>query len=79
MDIFKDDLFKNKFFLAILGVIIAIAGIIYLINYNSLESRCTRSVKNTAVFLTPSTRLQQLNLNTAIKQQVQDCLRRGGP
>ncbi len=80
MDILRDDLFKNKYFLIIVLVLAIVVGVIYLFNYNSVESRCKRYVQNLGSMLgTGDSKLGDLQLQAASESLVQDCVKRGGP
>ena len=80
MDILRDDLFKNKYFVMILaffGLIIAIA---WLINYNSVESRCTRYAQGLgSMFRSNGNKMMDLQIKVASEPLIQDCINRGGP
>lgn len=80
MDILRDDLFKNKYFLVIVSILAVIIGVIYLFNYNSIESKCRRYTQNLGSMLgVGGSRLRDLQLQTASDSLVQDCIKRGGP
>ncbi len=80
MDVLRDDLFKNKYFLIIVSILAVIIGVIYLVNSNSVESKCKRYVQNLGTMLgAGGSGLKDIQLQTASESLVQDCIKRGGP
>lgn len=80
MNILKDDLFKNKYFLSVIVFLAIIIGITWLINYNSVESRCRRFTQGLdSVFGIGGNRLRELQIQSASESLIQDCIKRGGP
>lgn len=80
MDIFKDDLFKNKYFLGVLAALVVIGTVIYFINYNSVESRCKRYAQSLGSLLgAGGNKLRDLQLQSASQPLIQDCIKNGGP
>ena len=80
MDIFHDDLLKNKYFLVIVAVIVLIIGVNWFISYNSVESKCERYAENlTSVFGKGSGSLRDMAVKQASKTVIDDCIKRGGP
>lgn len=79
MDVFKDDLFKNKYFIAVLTFLAIIIGITWLINYNSVESRCKRYVQGLGSMLgTGGNKLREMQIQSASEPLIQDCIKRDG-
>lgn len=78
MNIFKDDLLKNKYFLIIVGVILLIGFFLYLRQYNSIENQCMRRYQKSASFFSGGSELQQKMLDTATEQLIRECIREGG-
>lgn len=80
MDVLRDDLFKNKYFLIVFGVLIAIGLVFYFINYNSVKSRCGRYAQGLgSVLSSGDNKLRQLQLQTASQPLIEECIKRGGP
>lgn len=81
MDIFRDDLFKNKYFVAVVVTLIFVGLAIYFLNYNSVESRCERYVQGLVGSMRgpESNRLEQMQLQNASKSIIEECIKRGGP
>jgi len=77
MDIYRDDLLKNKYFLGVMGIIALIAGVIYIINYNSLENRCTRKIQSVGSYFGTRNKLQEMALNSAMEKEIQKCIKSG--
>lgn len=81
MNVFKDDLFENKYFVIILAILIIVVGIAWFINYNSVESKCKRYVQGLeSMFAVGSgNKLRNLQIRAASDPLIQDCIKRGGP
>lgn len=80
MNIFHDDLLKNKYFVSVLVVIGLIVGVAWFINYNSVEARCQRYAESIAsVFDMGGNKLRQMQVQEASKTVINDCIKRGGP
>jgi len=80
MDIFKEDLLKNKYFLILVTILVIAGGVIWFLNYNSVESRCRRYVKGLgSVFGEERNKLRELQLEKASDSLIRECIRRGGP
>jgi sensor domain CHASE-containing protein len=77
MNIFEDDLFKNKYFLFVIGIIIVIILFIYLKDYNSLENQCRRRIEKAGTFFSQGNKLQENILNAAMKQEIDLCIKNG--
>jgi len=79
MDILRDDLFRNKYFLVTLSVVAIISAVIYVIHFNSVESRCQRYVQKMGIILgAGGNKLRDLQLQKASEPLIQDCIKRGG-
>ncbi len=79
MNVFKDDLLKNKFFVTILAIVAIIIGVAYVIDYNSVESKCQRYVDSFSSTLGSNNKTKVLLVKTAAKPLLQECIERGGP
>jgi hypothetical protein len=77
MNILKDDLLKNKYFLGFVGIIIVIILFIYIKNYNSLENQCKRRFEKAGDFFLSGNKLNNYTLNAAIKMQIDECIKNG--
>lgn len=78
MNIFKDDLLKNKYFLIIVAIIGLIVGILYIVDYSSVENRCRRKLKAVGSYFRPKNRLQEMTLDQAMESMVEECVRESG-
>lgn len=80
MNVFKDDLFKNKYFLTVLVILAVVVGIAWFINYNSVESKCRRYVQGLASTLGTGggNELRDLQIQTVSEPLIQECIKRGG-
>jgi len=80
MDVLHDDLFKNKYFVSLLAILVLVSGIIWFIRYNSVESQCRRYAQGLGSLLgAGGNKLRDLQLQSAAEPLIQDCVRRGGP
>ena len=81
MNVFKDDLFKNKYFVIVLVILAIVVGIAWFINYNSVESKCKRYVQGLGSMLGTGggNKLRDLQMQTASEPLIQECIKRGGP
>lgn len=81
MNVFKDDLFRNKYFVTILAILALVVGIAWFIGYNSVESKCRRYAQRLgSTFGAGSgSKLRDLQIQTASDPLIQDCVKRGGP
>lgn len=81
MDILKDDLFKNKYFVSILAILAVIVGVVYFINYNSVEAKCKRYAQGLGAMLGVGggNELRNLQMHSASEPLIQECIKRGGP
>lgn len=87
MSILTKNLFENKYFIAILIIVGIVVGIIGFMDYNSVESRCRRYVKERYVdrLISVSSRngdrnrTWELIIKNAAELMIQDCIKRGGP
>ena len=77
MNIFKDDLLKNKYFLIIVGCIIVIGFFLYLKQQSSIENKCKRRYQESASFFSGGSKLQQKALESATDQLIKECIREG--
>lgn len=77
MNIFKDDLFKNKYFLFVAGLFALIVFFFYLMNYNSLENKCRRQFEKAGSFFAPKNKLQEQLLNSSVDHLVRECVEKG--
>ena len=70
--------FKAVRILVALGVAALAAA--YLINYNSLEKKCERRVEKSSSYLplSPSNKLQNVQLDVVKKQLIQECIKSNG-
>lgn len=80
MDIFKDDLFKYKYFrLAFIILVVGIA-IYWFLDYTSVESRCTRYIQGLGSLLgTGGNGMREAALDAASQPLIEECIQRGGP
>lgn len=78
MDIFKDDLLKNKYFLSIAGILLIVAAYFYINNYNSLESQCRRRYKKLGGYFDTKTKIQDRLLESVLEQKIQECIENQG-
>lgn len=80
MNIFHDDLLKNKYFLGVVVFIGIIIAVIWFIDFNSIENKCQRYAQGLGSMLgAGDNRLQKLQLESASQPLVEDCIKRGGP
>ena len=80
MDIFRDDLFKNKYFKTAFILLALCIGIYWFIDYNSVESRCTRYVQGLGSLLgTGGNGMREAALDAASRPLIEECIQRGGP
>lgn len=81
MDIFKDDLLKNKYFVSVFAIIAIIIGVVYLIKYNSVEAKCKRYAQGLGAMLGigGGNELRNLQMQSASESLIQECIKRGGP
>jgi hypothetical protein len=81
MNIFKDDLFKNKYFVIMLAIGAVVIGALWLADYYSIESKCERYAQESSALLglKQGNKLRDLQLKTALSPLIQDCIERGGP
>ncbi len=80
MNVLKDDLFKNKYFVITFVILAIIIGIVWFMDYNSMESKCKRHVQGLGSFFSPGeNKLRDLQIHTVSEPLIQDCIRRGGP
>lgn len=57
-----------------------VIGIIWFINYNSVESKCQRYVQGLSSKLgVGENKLRNLQLQSTSEPLIQDCIKRGGP
>ncbi len=77
MDILRDDLLKNKYFLFIAGVVGIILLIVYVIDYNSLENQCRRSIEKAGTFFQTGNKLQETALEVVMRKEIKECVKRG--
>ena len=81
MNIFRDDLLKNKYFITIITILSLIIGILWFVNYNSVEQKCKRYVQGLSSHLGTGgeNKLRDLQIQKASESLIQDCIKRGGP
>lgn len=81
MNVFKDDLFKKRYFVTILAILSFIIGIAWFINYNSIESKCKRYSKKlgSSFSVGKGNKLMELQIQKALDPIIQECIKRGGP
>jgi hypothetical protein len=74
MNVFRDDLLKNKYFLVVVGVVLLIAAYFYIREYNSIENGCRRRYEKVSSYFGAQNRLQELTLDTATQQLIDECI-----
>lgn len=81
MDIIRDDLFiKDKYFLGIFAVLVAVGVIVYFVNFNSVEAKCRRYVQRLGPMPKGGdNKLLELQVKTAWEYSIRSCIKRGGP
>lgn len=81
MNVFKDDLFGNKYFIAMSLILFVVVGITWFTNYNSIESKCERYVQRIGSMIgaRSGNTLRDLQIHSASEALIKDCVARGGP
>lgn len=81
MNVFKDDLFKNKYFVAVFAILVVVVGVVWFIDYNSVESRCRRYAQglSSTLGIKGANKFGDLQIQKASEPLIQACIRRGGP
>jgi len=80
MNVLKDDIFKNKYFMIVFSVLGLLIAYVYLINnYFSIEARCRRAYTGSSMKSYKKESLMQMALESAIEPSIQECIRNGGP
>jgi hypothetical protein len=77
MNIFKDDLLKNKYFLMIVGVFCIVGLIFYLVQYNSVENQCKRKYQKATSYFSSGNKLQQKALDSSTERLIEKCIEEG--
>ena len=83
MNIFKEDLLKNKYFLLLVMLFVLVTGILYLRNYNSVKIECELYAKELSqklsVVMDGGGLVSRSRLDKITPSGIQDCIRKGGP
>jgi hypothetical protein len=74
VNIFKDDLLKNKYFLIVAGAVLVILALLFVKDYNSVENRCKRRYEKASSYFGTQNRLQEVTLDTATNQLTEECI-----
>lgn len=76
---YKEDLLKNKYFLWVVAALVVAGVIAFLIDYNSVESKCERHYRGMDFMFGAGSGLDELQIEAASKPLIQKCIERGGP
>ncbi|MBI4130692.1 hypothetical protein HY468_05215 [Candidatus Roizmanbacteria bacterium] len=73
-NVLTTDISGNKYFRIFLIVVIGIWLIAYLMQYNSIESKCERRIDKTSAYFSPINKLHEEALRVAKRQLVEKCI-----